>query len=413
MSVLQNKRRSASKKPSSHGHRALDVLQRVWGYPAFREHQAEVVASVLQRRDTVALLPTGGGKSICFQVPGIVLGGVTIVVSPLISLMQDQVAALASRGVGAFALVGHVEGAVLSHVLTKAKTSACFFIYVAPERLEGQQMARILKECTISQVAIDEAHCISSWGHDFRPSYRRIASIRQKLPHVPFTAVTATATPRTVRDMHSSLQLKEPTLVQGSFNRSNLFFAIWSHIDARKRVLSLLNTIEGAAVIYESSREGVEVWTEKLVRAGISAVGYHAGMEDGTRLRAQTVWMRKKVRVIVATNAFGMGIDRPDVRLVIHVGLPGSMEAYYQEAGRARRAGRPAQAHLIVTPDAIQARQSLLGGKGAKRRFGFMKRFTERRMCRRWAILGYFGEKAPESCGNCDVCKSPEVRGRY
>jgi len=363
-----------------------------------------VIQSVLRGIDTIALLPTGGGKSICFQVPGVILGGVTIVVSPLISLMQDQVSALAKRGIGAFSMVGIVDPAVFEHVLSKAKNEPFFFLYLAPERLSSRQFGRVLKECTISQLAVDEAHCISSWGHDFRPSYRQIALLRPALPGVPVTAVTATATPRTIRDIYKNLRMKAPTVVHGSFDRPNISFSVLNRVDARSSVLALLSGVPGPAIVYETSREGVEVWTEKLKRAGISAVGYHAGMEAPVRERAQSVWMRKKVRVIVATNAFGMGIDRPDVRLVVHVGIPGSMEAYYQEAGRAGRDGKPSEAYLIVTPDATHARKALLNSRSARRRFEFMRRYADRRMCRRWAIMGYFGEEKAEKCGECDVC---------
>jgi ATP-dependent DNA helicase RecQ len=393
-----------SKENSILGGNLLDVLNEFWGYNSFRPHQLEVIQSVLRGTDTIALLPTGGGKSICFQVPGVVLGGVTIVVSPLISLMQDQVSALAKRGIGAFSMTGMVEPAVFQHVLSKAKNEPCFFLYLAPERLASRQFARVLKECKISQLAVDEAHCISSWGHDFRPSYRQIALLRPALAGVPVTAVTATATPRTVRDIRRTLRMKTPTVVSGSFDRPNISFSVFNKVDARISVIALLSRISGAAIVYETSREGVEVWAEKLKRAGVSAVGYHAGMEASVRERAQAAWMRRKVRVIVATNAFGMGIDRPDVRLVIHVGIPESMEAYYQEAGRAGRDGEPSEACLIVTPDATHARRALLKNRSARRRFEFMRRYADRKMCRRWAIMGYFGEQKAEKCGSCDVC---------
>ena len=343
-----------------------------------------------------------------------VLGGVTLVVSPLISLMHDQVSALMSRGIGAFSMTGFVDPGIYSHLLERIRQSECFFVYVAPERLKGQQMLNLIKTCSIRLIAVDEAHCISSWGHDFRPEYREIAAVRKLLPSVPVCAVTATATPRTVRDIAKNLKMVAPTFVKGSFDRPNIRFSVVQQTDARREVLQLLHQTKGAVVVYDSTRVGVEVWSEKLRLAGISAVGYHAGMSDEDRQKAQRAWMRKKVRVIVATNAFGMGIDRPDVRSVVHVGVPGTMEAYYQEAGRAGRDGRPAHAYLIVTPDAIQSRNAIIEGKKglrnvaakrrAKRLFGFLKRYADRKMCRRWAILGYFGQTAPSACGNCDIC---------
>ncbi|MDA1027485.1 MAG: RecQ family ATP-dependent DNA helicase [Bacteroidetes bacterium] len=321
------------------GDKALLVLSRFWGYDAFRANQLEVIESILQGKDTLALLPTGGGKSICYQVPGIILGGVTLVVSPLISLMHDQVSALMSRGIGAFSMTGYVEPAVFAHVLNRIRQSEFFFIYAAPERLKGQQIRKLMETGLIRLLAVDEAHCISSWGHDFRPEYRRIADVRLLLPDVRVCAVTATATPRTSRDIVKNLHLRNPSIIKGSFDRPNLRFSVLRQVDARREVLFHLGREKGAVVIYDSTREGVEVWSEKLRLAGISAVGYHAGMSEEDRQTAQNAWMRKKVRVIVATNAFGMGIDRPDVRSVIHVGVPSAMEAYYQEAGRAGRDG--------------------------------------------------------------------------
>jgi len=372
----------------------------------------------MEGRDTLALLPTGGGKSICFQVPGIALGGVTIVVSPLVSLMQDQVSALTKRGIGAFSMTGYVAPAVFSHVLGRAKQAPSFFLYVAPERLNSSQLNKVLETCSVRLLAVDEAHCISSWGHDFRPDYRRIASFRKRLPGVPVCAVTATATPKTIRDICRNLKMHRPNVVKTSFDRPNIRFSLEKQVDARRSVLNWLDRVEGAVIMYETTRNGVDVWAEKLDRAGIEAVGYHAGMSAEERSSAQSVWMKRRARVIVATNAFGMGIDRPDVRLVLHVGLPSSMEGYYQEAGRAGRDGRPAQAHMIVTPDSIVSRKAMMdrktGGsfvvrwaakRRARRMFAFLERYAERPMCRRWAILGYFSEQAPSSCGNCDVCQ--------
>ena len=390
------------------------MLQSLWGHESFRPLQLDVIESVVAGKDTLALLPTGGGKSVCFQIPGILLGGVTLVISPLISLMQDQVSALMGRGIGAFSFTGYVSAAIFAHILKRISRSSCFFLYVAPERLHSRQIKTILRTCSVRLLAVDEAHCISSWGHDFRPQYRTISELRKELSGIPICAVTATATPRTVRDIVKNLKMNNHEIVKGSFDRPNIRFSVDLKTDARRNVLNHLHKNSGAVVLYESTREGVEVWTEKLRLAGISAVAYHAGMSDEARQKSQTAWMRKKSRVIVATNAFGMGIDRPDVRLVLHVGIPGTMEAYYQEAGRAGRDGRPARAHLIVTADAIESRRSIVemqkgigryfARRRARRLFAFVKRYADRDMCRRWAILGYFGQDSPPRCGNCDVC---------
>lgn len=390
---------------------ATVILRQYWGFTDFRPAQREVINSVLEKRDTLGLLPTGGGKSICFQVPGIVFGGVTLVISPLISLMHDQVAGLTMRGIHAFSMTGRVEPAVFKHVLTRMKEGP-FFLYLAPERLRSSQVRRLVQYSPVRLIAVDEAHCISSWGHDFRPAYRAISELRNALPDVPMCAVTATATPRTRRDIIYSLKMRSARTIQSSFDRPNIHFSIAHEMDARASVLSRLKSTPGPAILYESTRQGVEIWAEKLARAGISARGYHGGMEQDERERNQTAWMEKTVRVMVATNAFGMGIDRTDVRLVLHVGLPASLEAYYQEAGRAGRDGRPAQAEIIVTPEARVARLALLKEgafrklqvRRSRRLFGYMRRYVDRPLCRRWGLLGYFAEFSSQRCGNCDVC---------
>ena len=350
----------------------------------------------------LALLPTGAGKSICFQVPGLVLGGITLVVSPLIALMQDQVGGLMGRGIGAFALTGYVEPAVFAYVLDKATSSPHFFIYAAPEKLKSRQVQKIFETGRVRLIAVDEAHCISAWGHHFRPSYRRISDLRIQYPGIPMCAMTATATPATVRDIVRNLKLK--MVIRGSFDRTNIEWEFIHKIDARSKVIELITTNPGAAIVYSSTRVGVNVWTEKLNRSGIPALAYHAGMAPSEREKSQRSWLQKRRDVIVATNAFGMGIDRPDVRLVIHVGIPGSIEAYYQEAGRAGRDGLPSRSVLIVTPEGVKDRLALIKGRRSRRLFKPMQRLVERPMCRKWGILGYFGQTAPESCDQCDHC---------
>jgi len=401
---------------------AETVLRVRWGYTTFRKGQEASVRSILEGRDTLSLLPTGGGKSVCFQVPALVLGGVTIVVSPLISLMHDQVASLSGRGIDAFSFTGRIDRSIERHLQLRMNASKAFLLYVAPERIGSQKLDRVLAGVKVSLIVVDEAHCISAWGHDFRPAYRLIVRLRDRFA-VPVCALTATATPRVQRDIVRNLKLHNPVVIQTSFDRPNISFSIVRVVDARNRVLALLGqeSPKAAVIVYDSSREGVEIWAEKIRRAGISATAYHGGLSAEQRAHSQRRWMRKKVRVMVATNAFGMGIDRPDVRHVIHVGLPDSVESYYQEAGRAGRDGRPARATIIDSAEAREGRISLtMTGRRRQRRRNVrllrpLLRYLDRPMCRRWGLLGYFGEMldtddkpanraARGTCGNCDIC---------
>ena len=353
-------------------------------------------------------MPTGGGKSISFQVPALVLGGLTIVISPLMSLMQDQVGMLAGLGVPAFAMTGRVGYDVAGYVIKRIRSEPAFLLYMAPERIGSRLFHRATKGVAPRMIVVDEAHCISSWGHDFRPDYRRIAALRDELgsdAHPSCVAFTATATPRVARDIVRSLQLRQPFRMTSSFQRSNLSFVVNRGVDPTHDVLSLLRATDGSAIVYDSSRSGTETWAEKLRRAGLSAAPYHAGMDADQREQTQAAWLRGSVRTVVATNAFGMGIDKPDVRLVVHVGIPGSLEGWYQEAGRAGRDGRPAMAVTFDTPDARAARAALVRGRRAKTRYAAMLRWLDRDACRRWGVLGYFGEAAPDRCSQCDVCE--------
>ncbi|MDA0874560.1 MAG: RecQ family ATP-dependent DNA helicase, partial [Bacteroidetes bacterium] len=315
------------------------MLRSVWGYDDFRGAQQEAIRAVLSGRDGIVLMPTGGGKSITFQVPALVRGGLTIVVSPLISLMQDQVAALAGRAVPCFALLGRVEPAVAGHLIRRMAESPAYLLYCAPERIGTPLLDRILAARPPSMLVVDEAHCVSTWGHDFRPAYRGIARLRASTT-MPCVALTATATPKVVRDMARCLGLVDPFLLRSSFDRANLILSCRSVLDPFSDLDTELRRSSGPAIVYDSSREGVEVWAEKLRRAGHAALSYHAGMAAAEREARQRQWMRGRVRVMVATKAFGMGVDKPDVRLVSHVGIPDSIEDWYQEAGRAGRDGR-------------------------------------------------------------------------
>lgn len=385
---------------------ARDVLRDVWGYVDFRPAQLQAIRQVVQGKDGLVLMPTGGGKSIAFQVPALVRGGLTIVISPLISLMQDQVGMLAGLGILTFALTGRLGFDVAGYVNRRIHAEPAFLLYMAPERVGTPLFERMIRGIEPRLIVVDEAHCISSWGHDFRPGYRHIASLRSAFASgmdIPCVAFTATATPRVVRDIQRSLRLKRPFRIQSSFQRSNLSFSISKCVDPTMEVLRLLRQFAGSSIVYDSSRSGTEVWAEKLRRAGFSADAYHAGLTPADRSRIQADWLRGRIRTVVATNAFGMGIDKPDVRLVLHVGIPESLEGWYQQAGRAGRDGRPAMAVLFDTPDARKARKALIKGR-AKARFAAMCRWLGRDACRTWGVLAYFGESAPEHCGQCDYC---------
>lgn len=394
---------------------ARDVLRSIWGYDDFRPSQKEAVRHILSRRDGIVLMPTGGGKSITFQVPALVMGGLTVVVSPLISLMQDQVAGLAGRGVPCFALLGRVEPGVAAHLIRRIGEVPAFLLYCAPERIGTPLLDRILSVRKPSLLVVDEAHCVSTWGHDFRPAYRGIGALRSGLG-APCVACTATATPSVVRDMQTALHMNRPFLLQSSFDRANRHFGCRKVVDPFSDLISELAGSRGAAIVYDSSREGVEVWAEKLRRAGMTALAYHAGMAAEERDARQRQWMRGRVRIMVATRAFGMGVDKPDVRLVAHVGIPDSVEDWYQEAGRAGRDGRPARVILYDSADARQSRKALLNGGGwqrrrrAQRRYRALVRWMERPACRRWGVLGYFGEHAAGRCEHCDVCTGSAQR---
>jgi ATP-dependent DNA helicase RecQ len=331
-------------------HAARQVLQLRFGYPDFRRGQAEAIATVLAGRDVLVVLPTGGGKSLCYQVPALVLPGMTVVISPLISLMHDQVQALERRGVAAAYLDSTIPRGELQARLMRAMRGELRLLYVAPERLMMGDLTRRLRSAEVSLLAIDEAHCISEWGHDFRPSYLRLAEARAALGARRTIALTATATPAVRRDIVRQVRLKEPRVIVTGFDRPNLTFRVHRAGTDRLKSAALLGIMRrshGAAVVYASTRGAVERLAGFLSRNGILAAAYHAGRDDPVRARAQSAFMADRVRAIVATNAFGMGVDKPDVRTVVHYAMPGTLEAYYQEAGRGGRDGQPSVAILL------------------------------------------------------------------
>jgi len=335
-----------------------ELLKRHWGYDAFRPLQEEIIDSVLQGNDTLALLPTGGGKSICYQIPALSKEGICLVVSPLISLMKDQVQQLRERGIKAACLVSGTTGIEQEIIFNNCIHGNVKLLYVSPERLRQRVFIEHFRQMKISMIAVDEAHCISQWGYDFRPSYLEIARIRVHFPIVPIIALTATATPEVVADIQKQLLFRPNSrLFQSSFERSNLAYMVFHEMDKEGRMLRVIRKTGGCGIVYVRNRRRTREVAELLTHSGITAAYYHAGLEPRERDVAQERWMKGDVSVIVATNAFGMGIDKPDVRYVIHLDIPSSIEAYFQEAGRAGRDGRKSYAVLLYNDADLESLQ--------------------------------------------------------
>ena len=337
------------------------ILQQYWGYPSFRPLQEDIVDSVMAGKDTLALLPTGGGKSICFQVPAMAMEGLCLVITPLIALMKDQVAHLVDKGIPAAAIYSGMHPDALELAYNQAAYGRLKFLYVSPERLQTNAFIEALRKLKVCLLAVDESHCISQWGYDFRPPYLKIADIRPYMPKTPVLALTATATAKVVDDIQFRLGFKQKNVFQSSFERKNVTYNVFHEADkygVLRRKLEAMK--EGSAIVYVRNRKRTQVIADWLNSVGISATFYHAGLDAKTRDQRQDLWMKGKVKVIAATNAFGMGIDKPDVRLVIHIDLPDSIEAYFQEAGRAGRDLKPSEAFLLVSPADIKKLQENL-----------------------------------------------------
>lgn len=333
----------------------LDILKKYWGYEDFRGIQREIIESVGSGRDTLGLMPTGGGKSITFQVPALAQEGVCLVITPLIALMKDQVSHLRQRGIRAAAIHSDMTHSAILQALDNCVYGGTQILYVSPERLHSELFQAKFRHMKVSFITVDEAHCISQWGYDFRPSYLHIAEIRQLKPEIPVLALTATATKEVVEDIQEQLRFKEKNVFRMSFERKNLAYVVRKATDKPSELRHILNSVKGSAIVYARSRKRTKETAEWLVSQGISATYYHAGLDVDVKDRHQQAWVNNEKRVMVATNAFGMGIDKPDVRLVIHIDSPDSLEAYFQEAGRAGRDGKKAYAVLLY--DSSDARK--------------------------------------------------------
>jgi ATP-dependent DNA helicase RecQ len=397
-------------------NQALHVLQTVFGYASFRGHQAEIVSHVAHGGDALVLMPTGGGKSLCYQIPSLVRDGVGVVISPLIALMQDQVDALAEVGVRAAFLNSTQTFDETLQTERALRSGNLDLVYVAPERLMTPRCLDLLESAKIALFAIDEAHCVSQWGHDFRPEYIRLSILHERFPEVPRIALTATADPQTRAEIAHRLQLEDARQFVSSFDRPNIRYQIVEKSNGRKQVLDYIQEEHPgeAGIVYCLSRKKVEETAEFLNAQGVSALPYHAGMDHASRAANQSRFLREDGIVMVATIAFGMGIDKPDVRFVVHLDLPKSIEGYYQETGRAGRDGLPADAWMVYgLQDVVQQRRLIEESEAdinfkriQSAKLDAMLGLCETLSCRRVRLLSYFGEDGGP-CGNCDTCLTP------
>jgi ATP-dependent DNA helicase RecQ len=394
----------------------LKILQQQFGYSSFRLHQEAIIQSVLQKKDTFVLMPTGGGKSICYQIPALLFDGLTVVISPLIALMKDQVDALRVNGIEAAYINSTQSYQEQESILNKARNKQLKLLYLAPEKLLGNSASFLttLVSFNVRLIAIDEAHCISHWGHDFRPEYLMLAKLKQSLPNTPIVALTATADRLTQKDILDKLALQNPSVFVSSFNRSNIRYTVEPKQKSYDKLLDFLETRkEDAGIIYCLSRKSTESLAQDLVSEGFQALPYHAGLERELRAKHQEMFLRDEVKIMVATIAFGMGIDKSNVRYVVHMDLPKNVESYYQETGRAGRDGLDSEALLFYSSSDIMKLKSFVQIEGntdqteiAMKKLDQMGRFGELVTCRRKYLLNYFNENAEDYCGNCDICLS-------
>lgn len=395
----------------------LEILNNVFGHAQFRSLQEEIINHILNGRDALIVLPTGGGKSLCYQLPALIFDGVTVVVSPLISLMEDQVSQLQQRNVSATYLNHTVEYSEYVATMKRVKRGGVKLLYMAPETLMRPEILLMLDESNVSCLAIDEAHCISQWGHDFRPEYRELVTVRERFPDAVCLALTATATPRVREDIGQLLGISHENQFIASFDRKNLLLAVEPKIDSLEQILIFLNKHrDESGIIYCQTREQVESLAQELTQRGIRALPYHAGLDGDIRSRNQGAFITGEIRVIVATVAFGMGIDKEDVRFVLHAGLPKEPESYYQEIGRAGRDGGRAECVLLFSYGDVDTIKHFIEQgasserEGGLRRLGVLVDWVTSIECRRKGILAYFGEQYEgESCGMCDNCQNTDI----
>jgi ATP-dependent DNA helicase RecQ len=395
-----------------------ETLRRVFGLQDFRPHQQEIIEQVMGGGDAFVLMPTGGGKSLCYQLPAVHRGGLSIVVSPLISLMKDQVDALLANGVSAAMYNSNLDAATARSVLARLHAGHLDLLYVAPERMMRPGFIHGLESNTVRLIAIDEAHCVSQWGHDFRPEYAALGELRAHFPETPFIALTATADPQTRQDIVNVLGLQKARWFITGFDRPNIRYTVLEKHQPQSQLLRFLQKRENeSGIVYALSRKRVEEIADFLVERGYSAAAYHAGLPAATRRDVQERFVRDDVSIVVATVAFGMGIDKPNVRFVVHYDLPRHLEGYYQETGRAGRDGLPAEALLLFgLQDLATARYQLERSANEQQKrieshkLNAMAGFAESLTCRRRVLLGYLGESMAEDCGNCDICLDPPER---
>ena len=391
------------------------ILKQVFGYSEFRDGQETVINAALSGQDTLVLLPTGGGKSVCYQVPALALSGLTVVISPLISLMQDQVSQLQALGVKAAYINNSLNRDEQQQIYQQLHSGLIKLLYVAPEKILQHEFKERLGHLNISLFAIDEAHCVSHWGHDFRPHYCRLSELKLHFPHVPMMALTATADKATRFDIVQQLGLQAPYIHTGSFDRPNIRYTIEEKFKPLAQLLRYLKEQQNqSGIIYCTSRKRVDEIAEKIADAGMNAAAYHAGMSNEQRQFVQTGFARDDIQIVVATVAFGMGINKPNVRFVLHYDIPKSIESYYQETGRAGRDGLAAEAIMYFDPaDIGRVRRFFEDIEDEQRRrveeqrFNAMASFAEAQTCRRQILLNYFSEYQREPCGNCDICLNP------